>query len=153
MESNDLDPLDDAPLLRSIPRTDPFQVPEGFFERFPHQLQSVVKRPRPLRTRLAEYWYSLHPAFRMAGVSLVLLLMALPFFLERPNVSENSLAQTAAAEVDAVDALYYDEESLLAALAADDEAFTAVGQGISDDDLTAYVEQQELPLELIAEEL
>lgn len=34
-----------APVLHSLPKTDPFKVREGFFEHFPHQVQSLVAKP------------------------------------------------------------------------------------------------------------
>lgn len=48
-----MDPLEDsdelrkeAPTLFGIERTDPFEVPEGFFDRFPHDMQEQVKSVR-----------------------------------------------------------------------------------------------------------
>jgi hypothetical protein len=46
----DHDPLDDAPLLRSIPKAAPFVVPDGFFDRFPMEVQAAIAADRPVRT-------------------------------------------------------------------------------------------------------
>lgn len=153
MENHEQDPLEDAPLLRSIPRTDPFVVPEGFFEQFPHRVQAAVTRPPSLRTRLSDVWAALHPAIRVAGLGLALVLVALPFLMDRRSDIDDAIAEVPTGKMDAVDALLDDDEALLAALAVDEDAFSAVGQGISDEELAAFVEQQELPLEFIAEEL
>ncbi|MGB3524618.1 MAG: hypothetical protein WBB32_01495 [Flavobacteriales bacterium] len=36
----------DAPMLFGIPKQDPFAVEEGFFERFPHEVQARVGTPQ-----------------------------------------------------------------------------------------------------------
>ncbi len=65
-----------APTLASLPKADPFVVPEGFFERFPHQVQAQVTKPPaspwlpvwakrlalalPLTAAVAGAWWLLH---------------------------------------------------------------------------------------------
>lgn len=35
----------EAPLLSSLPKSDPFLVEPGFFERFPHEVQALASKP------------------------------------------------------------------------------------------------------------
>lgn len=156
MNDFDQDPLNDAPLLRSVPRTDPFEVPEGFFDRFPELVMAKVERPLPLWLRAWNTWWKAHPALRIASIALVIGAFAMPFMnMNGGQGSPDVYAglETEAVRPDAVEALFYDDESLMAALATDDEAFAAVGHGVSDEALAAYVDQQDLPLEQIIEEL
>ncbi len=154
MHSTEQDPLDDAPLLRSIPRTDPFVVPEGFFESLPQQVIARTRRPLPVWRRALSAWQQAHPALKMAGLALVIAVSAVPFMLNdgsgtmRPN---DKVAVSPGAED--VDALLYDDHDLLVALAMDQEAFSPVGADVPEDELIAFVEQQDLSLELIAEAL
>lgn len=37
----------DAPFLAKLPKSDPFQVEAGFFDRFPHEVQALAARPAP----------------------------------------------------------------------------------------------------------
>lgn len=154
MNDLDQDPLNDAPLLRSVPHTDPFEVPEGFFDRFPQLVMAKVERPQPRWGRAWNAWSHAHPALRLAGIALIVGALCLPFLDSSPKAPESfAELQQGPAPPDAVEALFYDDESLMAALATDDEAFVAVGHGVSDEALAAYVDQQDLPLELIIEEL
>lgn len=154
MHSTEQDPLDDAPLLRSIPRTDPFVVPEGFFESLPQQVMARTQRPLPVWRRALSAWQQAHPALKMAGLALVIAVSAVPFMLNDVSSTTGPNDQAAVSPgAEAVDALLYEDHDLLVALAMDQEAFSPVGADVPEDELVAFVEQQDLSLELIAEAL
>ncbi|MBL7964846.1 MAG: hypothetical protein JNM31_13495 [Flavobacteriales bacterium] len=61
------------PLLDRLPRTDPFMVPDGFFERFPHHVQ--VALPRGRRSRAWANWMRPVLAASLVLVAVTLLLL------------------------------------------------------------------------------
>lgn len=142
----DNDPLDDAPLLRGIPKMDPFVVPEGFFDRFPMQVQAAIARDHQQSawTRLTSARW-LRPA--LAGAVGVAMLAAFVLF-HRPATP------TAATYADGV-AWYPDEVLGDADLLAELQT-TAGSPGVQHDldldELTAYlVDHNDLSLNLISE--
>jgi Spy/CpxP family protein refolding chaperone len=94
------DPLDEAPLLRSVPRVDPFEVPEGFFDRFPAVMASRVAAGRPGgRVRLLRPGQAAWPwAAALAAAAALLVL-----FLLRPAAPGHPAADQAALAMEAFD--------------------------------------------------
>jgi len=45
-----------APKLHGLPKTDPFTVPDGFFERFPHQVQAAIAEGARTPVRAWTWW-------------------------------------------------------------------------------------------------
>lgn len=145
-----LDPNDErreGPVLRSIPRTDPFVVPEGFFERFPHAVQQRITEKRERASMLGGW---LRPAI---GACAVLAAMVIAWVLWPKPASE--LPQLAVSTYETPDHVSdeLEAEELLTALSTDDPLLAEVDLTLTDAELAAYIEQEELPLELLIEEL
>ena len=141
------DELRDAPVLRSIPKTDPFVVPDGFFERFPHALQQRISEQRG-RSPVLGGW--LRPAI---GALAVLAVVVITWFLwpkstsDLPRIAMSTYEQPEHVSDD------LDAEELLAALSTGDPLLAEVDLALTETELAAYVEQEELPLDLLIEEL
>ncbi|MCB9170642.1 MAG: hypothetical protein H6597_07840 [Flavobacteriales bacterium] len=128
----------EAPLLHGIPRTDPFEVPQGFFDRFPHQVQQqVTARPAgrwPLQLRRAVI------ALPLVAVLAVLIR----YFALDHAPSENMVAAvdtTTAPTVD--DLLLLDDDGTFAALAEEDpQAALGSAPDLTDEEIVAYFEDE-----------
>lgn len=149
------DPLQDAPLLRSIRREDPFRVPDGFFERFPHLVQERINQQPPElfgRFRIALVRRS------MTFASVVLVIGVVAWLVARsPDMQPTTKDLVHRTEFDiAPEELFLvgdGDISLLEDLDPSAELLSEVGTGLSDDELVAYLEQDDLPVELLIEEL
>ena len=151
IDPNATDDLKDAPLLRSIPQHDPFVVPDGFFDRFPQTVQARIaaQRPTAWTDRLAAL---LQPRLAIGSLA-VLAIVATTWMLwpSGPSVGTTSLG--AAVEPEEVLSADVDDELLFAALASDEPLLDAIELPLSDAELEAYLENEELPLDLLIEEL
>lgn len=151
---NDLhntDELKDATLLRGIPQHDPFVVPDGFFDRFPQTVQARIaaQRPTTWTDRLAGL---LRPRIAISGLA-VLAIVATTWTLWPSGPSAGTAALGAAVEPEEVLSADVDDELLFAALDGDEPLLDAVELPLSDTELEAYLENEELPLDLLIEEL
>lgn len=127
------DPMSEAPLLRSIPKVDPFAVPEGFFEQFPHQVQAIVAKKKA-----ASWWTKLlptTPAFRVAWASAAVLVAALAWF-NRPSATETA-PESSLASLDNEWVLA--DHDLLAELAAESYQAPGVQHDLTADELADYL--------------
>ncbi|MFZ1692091.1 MAG: hypothetical protein WAT74_02745 [Flavobacteriales bacterium] len=127
------DPLSEAPLLRSIPKVDPFVVPEGFFEQFPHQVQAAIAKKKA-----ASWWSRLlpsTPAFRVAWASAAVLVAALAWF-NRPSAPETAPESPLASSDD--EWVLVDND-LLAELAAESNRPPGVQHDLTADELADYL--------------
>lgn len=151
IDPNNTDELKDAPLLRSIPRYDPFVVPDGFFERFPQTIQARIaaQRPSSWTDQLA---LLLRPRVAIGSLA-VLAIVATIWTLWPSGTSTGTAALGAAVEPEEVLSTEVDDELLFAALASDEPLLDAVELPFSDTELEAYLENEELPLDLLIEEL
>lgn len=127
------DPLSEAPLLRSIPKVDPFVVPEGFFEQFPHQVQAAIAKKKA-----ASWWSKLlptTPAFRVAWASAAVLIAALAWF-NRPS----AIGSTAELPMASSDYEWdLTDHDLLAELAAESNQSPGVQHDLTADELADYL--------------
>ncbi|MBK9175912.1 MAG: hypothetical protein IPM46_06145 [Flavobacteriales bacterium] len=142
------DPLDEAPILRAIPKEAPFVVPVGFFDRFPTQVQAAVARPQQTTVwmRLLAHRWS-RPAFG-AVVGLALVGGVLLLNRTAPTPMADASESTATWYLD--DDLRNDSE-LLAELQSTNGS-PGVQHDLDLDELTAYlVDHNDLPLDLITE--
>ncbi len=133
----------DAPFLAGLPKADPFAVPDGFFERFPHQVQAAISAQRPAPAWAWTWWKRL--AIALPIVALVCLGT---WMLTRGSgpVDASLVAVTPLTDVelDAID----DTEILAAFDEADADDITAEDLGevavqLNDDELLAYLENEE----------
>jgi hypothetical protein len=128
------DPLSEAPLLRSIPKVDPFAAPESFFERFPHQVQQAIAE------REAAPWWrvglSVPRLPRLAwGLSAALVAVAAWFAWPAP---QHDAPQASMAQVEPDEQLFRDP-NFIAELSADGGSAPGVQHDLSADELAAYL--------------
>lgn len=133
----------DAPVLAGLPKADPFVVPEGFFDRFPHQVQASITAQQPAPD-LAWPWWK-----RWVAALPVVLLAAVGIWMatrsngpvETPAVAITPLTD---GELDAID----DTEILAAFDDSDAGEIPAEGLGevalqLEEDELLAYLEHED----------
>jgi hypothetical protein len=141
---NDNEELErDAPFLAGLPKAEPFVVPDGFFERFPHQVQAAVTAHRPGPSMAWRWWK------RMAIALPIVALVSLGTWMltrgngpvEAPIVAVTPLTN---GELDAID----DNEIFTAFDDTDAGTMTAEDFGevalqLNDDELLAYLENED----------
>lgn len=151
IDPNDTDDLKDAPLLRSIPQHDPFVVPDGFFDRFPQTVQAGIaaQTSASWSDRLAAVLRPRVVIGSLAGLAIV----ATTWTLWPSEISDGTAALGVAVEPEEVLSTEVDDELLFAALMSDEPLLDAVDLPLSDTELEAYLENEELPLDLLIEEL
>lgn len=145
------DELENAPILRSLRREDPFATPTQFFDQLPGRVQQRIRTettPSPLR--------SLWVRFRIpAGAALAVTILA--FLAWWPTNVQPSHPTMEVAEMGAMnsdpDSYEPDEHDLMAAYSDDPDLYTAVGNGFGTDELTAYLLNEDLSLDQLIEEL
>lgn len=146
---NNEDPIREAPNLSAIPKMDPFVVPEGFFEHFPHRVQArIVQRCGNERWRPI-----LWPA--LAASTLILILLSIQL-VDQQGQDTGSPALADEAILHGVgpaeeDLLWLEEEDLYSELAWSEDVAIRPGEGFSQDELGAYLMYADIPLSMIAE--
>lgn len=150
---HDNDELKDAPFLRSLPKADPFEVPDGFFDRFPHQVQATVTAQRAAASRGWSFGTSI--ALRIAGVTAIVALIATAsFFFMRAEAGTDEIAATEITIApNEIDLDMMDDQDLFAMIDDSPELISEAGEGLNHDEMAAYLENEELPLDLLIEEL
>lgn len=155
--STEHDPLSEAPLLRSIPKADPFVVPDGFFDHFPHQVQAAVAKSN---TGYRSWFPWRSPASwpaRLVGVlgsaALALTIAGLWYFSSSPPSPEAVATYDLQLEQNGLDEIDWDDESILALIESEPSALPAAGHGFTDDELEAFLLNTELPLDQLTAEL
>lgn len=140
------DELREAPVLRSIPKVDPFLVPDGFFERFPHAVQERVATKR----RPSVLGGLLRPA--IAACSLLAVVIITWVLWPKPA---SELPQIAVSTYETPEHVSdeLEAEELFTALSTDEPLLAEVDVNLTDAELADYIEQEELPLDLLIEEL
>lgn len=151
---NEHDELKDAPTLRALPKVDPFVVPEGFFERFPHQVQAKTGARRTSSSGLIGWILDRPLALRVAGITAILALIssAIFFALRQDVVVPVQVAEITIAPNE-IDVDEFADDDLFAVLENEEEPFATAGDGLTQDEMAAYLENEELPLDLLIEEL
>jgi hypothetical protein len=156
MKSNNTnDELRQAPLLKGIPTHDPFVVPDGFFERFPHQVQDRLRKPEGFLVRTTRTLYG-SAMVRWSGAIAGILLLAFgaSILLNRaPNDKSSDQVAVQERVSDELDAGYLTESELLWYAEGSTELMAAAGSNMNADDLQHYLENEDLPLDLLSEEL
>ena len=143
------DELKDAPLLRSMAPHDPFVAPDGFFDRFPHIVQGRI-----VGSARRHAWG--RRAVRMAfGTALVAGAAALVWSLWPASPAERiAEAPTPSAEADILAWEHLDEEVLLEAWEqGDTPSLEEVDLPLNEEELLVYLENEDIPLDLLIEEL
>jgi hypothetical protein len=154
---NDTNEPDDlkrsAPTLFGLPKADPFVVPEGFFDRFPHEVQGLVtaKKHRGVNWSAWKRTAIALPALALLGLGV--------WWATRPSPQPDHLAAlTGVSLTDGeLDALGDDELAALTEevipLVEPEQALGQVGIRLNDDELIAYFEGEGVDMnELITTE-
>lgn len=150
---NTNDELKEAPLLKSIPAHDPFVVPDGFFERFPHQLQDRLREPEGFLSRVVRA-ISNDPVIRWssAGFAMILLVFGASVLLKDPPTGDDQAFVTNIGSEE-LDADHWNENEEIWYIEDHDQLLAYTGDDIRTEDLLHYLENEDLPLDLLSEEL
>ena len=147
-----MEPLDDndelkriAPTLHGLPKADPFVVPDGFFDRFPHQVQAAIVAGTRVHTPVWNCWK------RMAIALPVIALIGLgAWWFRSAPIIEPAVAFSAdslPSDPTMIDDL--EETDLVAFIEETDNANTdlgAVDMRLDEDELLAYLETENADL-------
>ena len=144
-EHEDLKPL--APTLASIPKVDPFVVPDGLFERFPHQVQARVTTHVPgLR------WSPWVKRLALA-LPVVAVLAGAWWMLRSTDVPVEQVAvvipETTVDELELLD----DPEALASLYASEGAGVASANVDLTEDELAAWLETEQTDLSQLITEL
>lgn len=141
-----------APVLFGLPKTDPFVVPDGFFDRFPHEVQVLVVA----RTNSRPTWN----LWRRMAIALpaIAIIAGGIWWMQRapltPTIAQVEVTPLTNAELDNLDDAEMRvlvEESAPAPDASAD--LGAVDLQLNDDEVLAYLDNEHADLtELITQE-
>ena len=133
----------DAPFLASLPKVDPFVVPDGFFDRFPHQVQAAITAQQTTPAAAWPWWKRVSIALPIiALVSLGTWMLSRPY--AQVELSAATVTPLSDVELDAMD-----DQELLAAFDEEEEQDIApddLGEvviDLNDDELLAYLENED----------
>lgn len=137
-----------APTLFSMEQRDPFVVPDGFFERFPHEVQAAIAAREK-----GGGWAGLPVLVRRLAIALpVIALLAGAWWHFSRNIHRSAIAELSTTpSLD--DLSWLDEQDLLASLDdADLDAFGSADLELSEAELAAYLLHENVDItELITE--
>ncbi len=152
MATNGTDALHEAPFLRSIAKEDPFVAPKDFFEFFPHTVQQTayqVDREQRQRTPL----FGEVSPLRLFGGAAAILAVAILVVISWPTQTPPSPTMAADWTVDELLYTDLDVELLYAGTEAETGLMDLVSLPEDDQAVLAYLESEDLPLDLLIEEL
>jgi hypothetical protein len=146
------DDLHEAPLLRSIAKEDPFVAPKDFFEFFPHTVQQVAYQADREQRRRPTLFGELSP-LRLFGGAVAILAVVITVIVAWPTFTSTS--PDLAAEWTVEEMLYtdLDIELLYADSVPGSDLMDVVSLPDDDQAVLAYLESEDLPLDLLIEEL
>ncbi|MBL7945054.1 MAG: hypothetical protein JNN32_03250 [Flavobacteriales bacterium] len=151
-DPNTIDELREAPLLRSLPKEDPFVAPKDFFEFFPHAVQQAAYQVDRERRRHTPLLGDVKPLrFFGSAAALLGLLVAAIVLWPAPTPAGPAVAQEWT-----VDEMLYsdlDVELIYADADIDTDLMDLVSLPEDDQAVLAYLESEDLPLDLLIEEL
>ncbi len=141
---------DNCPFLNSLPKTDPFVVPAGFFERFPETIaESIAERPSFYQRLMAGLLMPrISPQIALGSVITVLAL-GLVFWLREP--AKDAGTPSAMNHQIAVEPADWQDAELYVLLEEEPDLWEGVSGSISTSALEAYLETEDLDLELLNE--
>lgn len=142
------DELTGAPTLDSLPRTDPFVVPDGFFDQFPHAVQQQAIGSE----RKAEHGWFLPTTKLVLGGVAVLVVAVVSWTLWPISAKAPSTADIHWTSGELLDG-GYDVELLYTELHPDLIEMDVVALPEDDEIVLSYLADQNLPLDLLSEQL
>jgi hypothetical protein len=141
------DELKKAPFLRSLPKVDPFVVPEGFFEGFPHAVGSRILKQRSKRAGWSAF--ILRPS--VVGAFAVFAVVLLAWFAWPVQEHLESLSEQVI-EPEELPQGTWDTDFLYEELGEEGFA-TTMDLPMDDEVLFAYLINEDLSLDLLTDEL
>lgn len=151
-DPNTTDELREAPLLRSLSKEDPFVAPKDFFEFFPHAVQQAAYQVDRERRRHTPLFGDVSP-LRLFGGAAALLTVIIVAIISWPSPVTPSATTTAEWTVDEMLYSDIDLEPLYAETGAESDLMDVVSLPEDDQTVLAYLESEDLPLDLLIEEL
>lgn len=145
---NEHDELKDTPFLRGIAKVDPFVVPERFFDTFPHAVQQRAL----IQNGVPTFRYGwLRPALITGALATVVCLLLLwPFASDQsaqPVAAEHAWTESDLLHGDV------DPELLYTEFLIDTDLMEAVELPQDNDAVLAYLENEDLALDILIEAL
>jgi hypothetical protein len=129
----------DAPMLFGIPKQDPFAVEEGFFERFPHQVQALASQ----RSRTPRLIWMKRAALALPALALVIFAV---HSLRAPN-DPDVAAYTPDEALQYATSEQFDTQTIMAdATEAEWPVFDSVTVQLTPNEALAYVDQHDIDL-------
>lgn len=148
---DDTNDLSQAPLLRSLGKVDPFRVPNGFFDTFPQQIQQRITAKTNTKARSGNWLAGpLWPRFALGA--LAALLIAAGTWLAWPAPDTASVGFASVEPEELLDT-GVEDDLLYAALGHEDDLMDPVALSYDDAEVMAYLENENLPLDLLIEDL
>lgn len=142
--------LGEAPILRSLRGTDPFVVPESFFDTFPHAVQQRALATAAPRS-VSPWRRILRPALAMGAVALIAII-GLRWPASAPLEDPAPLAVQDWTPEDLVRS-GVDIRSVQTLLGPEESQMDVIELPDDDHAVIAYLENEDLPLDLLIEEL
>lgn len=141
------DELSEAPLLKGLHGEAPFVTPDGFFDRFPQQVQGIVVRQGRSKGSPGAWIRWLRPAGAVVAlVAVVLLWRHAGHGTQDTSVTQEIIDPY---ELDLSDT----DHTLDLLLDTDGPTLAEVHLPVSDDELLGYIASEEIALDLLIEEL
>ena len=138
-----------APTLHGLPKVDPFVVPAGFFERFPHQVGDAIASRQGRRQGAWQPW------MRWAFALPALLLLLWVGLRSLPGPAGEQVAQVAGLQDTMPDELSGLADVDLAAYVEEEAGaidLAGVNVELNDEEMLAYIATEDIDLaELIIE--
>jgi len=146
------DELDEAPILRSIAKEDPFVAPQGFFNTFPQAVQQHIQASTTTEREglLARWSNTLWPRITigsLAGIAVAAIVWSVW------PATDTTPTELALAEPEELLESDVDEDLLYATLYTENDLMAAVALPEDDTEVLAYLENEDLPLDLLIEDL
>jgi hypothetical protein len=140
-----------APTLHRLKGGEPFVVPESFFDRFPHTVQTrvVARGDHRWRSILAPW------TWRLAAAGMAAVLVVFSIHLFRTSEGTTHSAPSMVHHTDAEEQLLHQWTDLevMELLATTDGAVWEPGSGFTPTELERYLEHEELDIDLLIETL
>lgn len=151
-DPNNTDELHDAPLLRGIAKEEPFVAPKDFFEFFPHAVQHAAYQADRMQRRRTPLFGDLSP-LRLFGGAAAFLAVVIAVIVAWPTPTSTSPDLTAEWTVEEMIYTDLDIELLYADTVPGSDLMDVVSLPEDDQAVLAYLESEDLPLDLLIEEL
>lgn len=141
---------DNSPFLNSLSKQDPFVVPAGFFERFPKNIgESIAKRPSLFQRLMAGLLMPQFSPQLALGSVITVLALGLVFWLNEP--AKDAGIPSGIAHRTAMEPADWQDSELYVLLDGGPDLWAGVSGSISTSELEAFLETEDLDLELLNE--